>query len=120
MRFMILVMGDERAALDNTQAQDEQIIAAYARYAEDLKKAGVLLGGEALLPSENGARVVVANGTRLVTDGPFSEAKELIGGYFLIDAKSKDEAIEWASRCPAAHFPGRGFAEVREVMVLDH
>jgi hypothetical protein len=109
MRYLILIAGDENC--------DDDISAAYEKYTEDLKAAGVLLAGEALQPSrKGGARVTVTGGKRLVTDGPFSEAKELVGGYYLIEVRSREEALEWAARCPAAHHPEYGYAELREVM----
>ncbi|HST55513.1 MAG TPA: YciI family protein [Solirubrobacteraceae bacterium] len=76
--------------------------AAMGKYNEELTKAGVLLALDGLHPPSKGARVSFAAGNSTVTDGPFTEAKELIGGYWLIQVKSKEEAVEWASRCPAA------------------
>lgn len=116
MRYVILIAGDEQASLKMSKEEGERIVAAYFRYTEDLKKAGVLLAGEALQPSPTGARVSLKDGKRSVVDGPFSESKELIGGYYLIDVSSKDEAIEWASRCPAAQLGERSYVEVRAVM----
>jgi hypothetical protein len=109
MRYLILIAGDENC--------DDDISAAYVKYTEDLKASGVLLAGEALQPSgKGGARVTVTAGKRRVTDGPFSEAKELVGGYYLIEVRSREEAIEWAARCPAAQHPEYGYAELREVI----
>jgi hypothetical protein len=116
MRYMILVAGNERAALAMSPEQGEQTVAAYQKYVEDLKRAGVLLAGEALHGSgHGGARVTVVGGKRKSTDGPFSESKEVVGGYFLIDVKSREEALEWAARCPAAH-GAASYAEVRETI----
>ena len=115
MRYLILIAGDEEASLQIPKEEGEQIVAAYMKYPEELTRAGVLLGGEALHPTARGARVTAVGGKRRVTDGPFSECKELIGGYFLIQVKSREEALEWAARCPAAQFP-RSFVEVREVI----
>jgi hypothetical protein len=116
MRYMILIAGEEHASLNLSKEDDEKLVAAYMKYTEDLKNAGVLLSGEALQPSARGSRVTVTAGKRTVVDGPFSECKELIGGFFLIQVKSKEEALAWAARCPGAHFPGRAYVEVREVM----
>lgn len=113
MRYMILILSDEKGELCAPQGEQEKLFAAYDKYTQDLQKAGVLLAGDALLPTERGAHVTVREGKRTVTDGPFSEAKEVIGGYYLIQVKSKEEAVEWASRCPGAH---AGKIEVREVM----
>ena len=116
MRYMILIAASETSRKELDEASGPELAAAYRRYTEELRKAGVLLGGDALHTSERGARVGVTNGRRSVTDGPFSEAKEVVGGYFLIQVKSKEEAIEWAARCPAAQYAPRSYCEVREIM----
>src|SRR5438132_6556222 len=85
------------------------------KYNEALKDAGVLITLDGLHPPSVGARVSFATGKPLVTDGPFTEAKEVLGGYWMIDVKSREEAIEWASRCPAA--PNE-IVEVRQVQEL--
>jgi len=98
MRFMIIVK-----ATPETEAgimPSSELIAAMGKYNEDLIKAGVLLAGEGLHPSASGARVKRENGRIVVTDGPFSEAKELIAGFWLIQVKSRDEALEWMKRIP--------------------
>jgi len=100
MRFMVLMIpGDKK--VEAGVLPDEKIIAAMMKYNEELAKAGVLLALDGLHPSSKGARIRFSGGKRTVTDGPFTEAKELIGGYWLWQVKSKEEAIEWASRCPA-------------------
>jgi hypothetical protein len=87
-------------------------IAAMGKYNEELTKAGALLALDGLHPPSKATRVSVSGGKRTVTDGPFAEAKELVGGYWIIQAKSKEEAVEWASRCPL----GEGDTiEVRQV-----
>lgn len=96
MRFILLLKGDPPA----DAPPNVELINAMGRYAEELAQAGVLLATEGLFPSATGARVVYANGKRTVVDGPFAEAKELVAGFYLIDVKSREEAIEWASRCP--------------------
>jgi hypothetical protein len=118
MRYMILIAGNEKAVETIHEKEGQQIVAAYVKYTDDLKKAGVLLAGDPLHQSSKGARVTVSAGKRKVVDGPFAEAKEVVGGYYLIQVKSKEEAIEWASRCPGAHYPDRAYVEVREVMEL--
>ena len=100
MRFMVLMIpGDKK--VEAGALPDEKIIAAMMKYNEELAKAGVLLALDGLHPSSKGARIGFSGGKRTVTDGPFTEAKEVIGGYWLWQVKSKEEAIEWASRCPA-------------------
>jgi hypothetical protein len=98
MRFMILVKADK-----NSEAgvmPSTELLAAMGKYNEELVKAGVLLDAEGLHPSSKGARVKFSGTKRLVVDGPFTEAKELIAGYWLIQVKSKAEAIEWVKRVP--------------------
>jgi hypothetical protein len=91
---------------------DANAVSAMMKYNESLQKAGVLLALDGLHPPSMGARVSFAGGKPQVTDGPFSEAKEVLGGYWMIQVKSKEEAIAWASRCPAS---GDEIIEVRQV-----
>jgi len=98
MRFMIIVKADK-----NTEAgvlPSTELLTAMGKYNEELAKAGVLLAGEGLHPSSKGARVKFSGATRTVIDGPFTEAKDLIAGFWLWQVKSKEEAIEWVKRCP--------------------
>ncbi len=100
MRFMMIMIPnipDEADWMPSAEA-----VAAMAKYNDELAQAGVLLALDGLQPMSKGARVSFSGGKATVTDGPFTEAKEVIGGYWLIQAKSKAEAVEWASRCPAA------------------
>ena len=100
MRFMMLMLPGEKA--EAGILPDSKVFAAMMKYNEDLQKAGVLLALDGLHPSSKGVRISFSGGKRTVTDGPFTEAKEMIGGYWLIQVKSKEEAVEWASRCPAS------------------
>ena len=112
MRFMILVKADknsEAGVLPSTE-----LLAAMGKYNEELVKAGVMLAGEGLQPSSKGARVKFSGTKRTVVDGPFSEAKELIAGFWLIQVKSKEEAIEWVKRCPNP-MEGESEIEIRQV-----
>ena len=99
MRFMIIV----KATKDSEAGvmPDEKLLNDMMKYNEALQKAGVLLALDGLHPPSMGARVTFAGGKPKVTDGPFTEAKEVVGGYWMIQVKSKEEAVEWASRCPA-------------------
>ena len=115
MRYMILVGHDEIGGKKLAPEEHGKLFAAYQKYHADLRAAGVLLSGEALKPSAVGSRTRTHDGKRVVVDGPFSESKEIIGGYFLIEARSREEAAEWAARCPAAHLGGWSYAELREV-----
>src|SRR5712691_5563893 len=104
MRFMMIV----KASKDSEAGimPDEKLLAAMGKYNEELMKAGVLLDLSGLQPSSKGARIKFSGGKRTVIDGPFTETKELIAGYWLIQVKSKKEAIEWAKRVPAPHGEG--------------
>jgi len=112
MRFMMLMIpaGYEKAKPGTMP--DPKAVAAMMQYTESLQKAGVLLTLDGLHPPSMGARVSFAGGKPKVTDGPFAEAKEVIGGYWMIQVESKEEAIEWASRCPASN---NEVIEVRQV-----
>jgi len=99
---------------------EEKLIAAMGKYNEELSKAGVLLDLSGLQPSSKGARIKFSGGKRTVIDGPFTEAKELIAGYWLIQVTSKEEAIEWAKRAPAPHGEGKeGEIELRQLFELE-
>jgi hypothetical protein len=102
MRFMMLMIpkGYDKAAPGTLP--DPKAIAAMMKYNEELAKAGVLIGLDGLHPPSAGARVTFAGGIPKVTDGPFAEAREVVGGYWMLQVKSKAEAIEWARRCPAS------------------
>ena len=112
MRFMILVKAttDSEAGL----MPSEEMLAAMGRYNEELVKAGIMLAGEGLQPSSKGARVRFSGDKRTVIDGPFTETKELVAGYWLWQVKSKEEAIEWVKRCPNP-MPGESEIEIRQV-----
>ena len=102
MRFMMLMIPKGYEKAEAGTMPDPAAVSAMMKYNESLQKAGVLLGLEGLHPPSMGARVSFADGKPTVTDGPFAEAKEVVGGYWMIQVKSKEEAIEWASRCPAS------------------
>jgi len=110
MRFMVIVKASpesEAGALPSTE-----ILAAMGKYNEELAKAGIILAAEGLHPSSKGARVKFSGGNRTITDGPFTETKELIAGFWLWQVRSKDEAIEWLKRAP---FDGGTEIELRQV-----
>ncbi len=115
MRFMMLMIpqGYEKAAPGTLP--DAKAVAAMMKYNESLQKAGVLLALDGLHPPSMGARVSFPGGKPKVTDGPFPEAKEVIGGYWMIQVKSKEEAIEWARRCPGS---GNEVIEIRQVQEM--
>jgi len=92
----------------------EQLLTEMGKFNEELVKAGIMLAGDGLHPTSQGARVIFSGNKRTVIDGPFAETKELIAGYWLWQVKSKDEAIEWVKRCPNPH-QGGGEIEIRQV-----
>jgi hypothetical protein len=112
MRFMLLMIPKGYEKAEPGAMPDAKAVAAMMKYNESLQKAGVLLALDGLHPPSAGARVSFSGGKPTVTDGPFAEAKEVIGGYWMIQVKSKEEAIEWASRCPASD---NEVIEVRQV-----
>src|SRR6202051_430213 len=115
MRFMMLMipLGYETAPPDIQL--DPERVRAMMKYNETLKDAGVLITLDGLHPPSTGARVSFAGGKPLVTDGPFTEAKEVLGGYWMIDVKSREEAIAWATKCPAS---GNEIIEIRRVQEM--
>ena len=116
MRFMVIIKADK-----NTEAgvmPSEKLLAEMGKYNEELVKAGVMLAGEGLQPSSKGARVRFSGDQRTVIDGPFTETKELIAGFWLFQVKSKEEAIEWVKRCPNP-LEGEYEIEIRQVFEAD-
>ncbi|HET9953261.1 MAG TPA: YciI family protein [Polyangiaceae bacterium] len=118
MRFLVLIGHDEKGGKSMSTEQHQALYTGYQRYEAELKQAGVLLGGEPLQPSASAVRLSTEGGKRKVLDGPFSESKEIIGGYFILEVKSREEAIEWAARCPAAQLGAWSYVEVREIQEI--
>jgi hypothetical protein len=117
MRFMVIVKANKSS--EAGELPDEKLLRDMGNYNEELAKAGVLLAAEGLQPSSKGARVRFSGTKRTVIDGPFSETKELIAGFWLIQVKSKEEAIEWVKRSPNP-FPGaESEIEIRQVFEAD-
>jgi hypothetical protein len=110
MRFMVIMYPGPDA--ETGVLPDEKMLTAMGKYNEELVKAGVLLAGEGLHPTSKGARVRFPGGKPQVSDGPFTEAKEVVGGFWLMQAKSKEEVVEWVKRCPAT---GSEMIEIRQV-----
>ena len=113
MRFMVMIKanGDSEAGV----MPSKQLLADMGRFNEELVKAGVMLAGEGLHPSSKGSRVKFNGTSRVVVDGPFAETKELVAGFWLWQCKSKDEALEWAKRCPNPFEGGESEIEIRQV-----
>ena len=115
MRFMMLMLPKGYESAAPGAMPDATAVAAMMRYNQSLQQAGVLLALDGLHPPSMGARVSFPGGKPKVTDGPFPEAKEVVGGYWMIQVKSREEAIEWASRCPASETE---MIEVRQVQEM--
>jgi hypothetical protein len=113
MRFMMFVKASEQS--EAGVMPDEKLLSDMGRYNEELARSGALLDGSGLEPSSKGARVCFSGGRPRVIDGPFAEAKELVAGYWLIQARSKEEAIEWARRVPFVD----GEIEIRRLFELE-
>jgi hypothetical protein len=112
MRFMVMVKASKES--EAGVMPSEQLLADMGRFNEELIKAGVLLAGESLQPSSKGARVRFSGNKRTVIDGPFAHTGELIAGFWLLQVKSREEAIEWVKRCPNP-MPGESEIEIRQV-----
>jgi hypothetical protein len=112
MEYMLMLYFDEQGWPTLTKAEQEAGMAAHHAYKDSLEQAGILRGANALQPSSRAATVSLANGKPRVVDGPFAEAKEQIGGYYIIDVPDREAAIAWATRCPAASY---GTIEIRPV-----
>jgi hypothetical protein len=112
MRFMVIVKAT--AGSEAAKMPSEKLLAEMGKYNEELVRAGVLLAGEGLHPSSRGVRVQFSGSKRTVVDGPFSETKELIAGFWLFQVKSREEAIEWVKRCPNP-MEGDSEIEIRQV-----
>ena len=118
MRFMMIVKANKDS--EAGVMPSEELLSAMGKYNEELMKAGVLLDGAGLKPTSKGARVRFSGGKPTVIDGPFTEAKELIAGYWIIQVKSREEAIEWAKRAPAPHGPHQDSEiELRQFFEMD-
>jgi hypothetical protein len=112
MRFIVMVKATQESEAGIMPSQE--LLTAMGKYNEELVKAGILLAAEGLQPSSRGARVRFSGSRRTVIDGPFAETKELVAGFWLIQVKSMDEAIEWVKRCPNP-MEGESDIEIRQV-----
>jgi hypothetical protein len=113
MRFMVIVKADKSS--EAGALPSKELLEAMGKYNEELVKAGIMLAGEGLHPSSKGARVKFSGTKRIVIDGPFAETKELVAGFWLWQCKSKEEAIEWAKRCPNPMPGTEAELEIRQV-----
>ncbi|MBI3244852.1 MAG: YciI family protein [Chloroflexi bacterium] len=113
MQYLILIYSDEKADASATKEEMDAWMGEYWAYTEAIQKSGAYKGGEALQPTATATTVRVKDGKKVTTHGPFAETKEQLGGYYLIDCKNLDEAIDWAAKCPGARV---GSIEVRPIM----
>jgi hypothetical protein len=116
MRFMVIIKATKES--EAGAPPDEKLMAAMGKFNEELVKAGIMLAGEGLQPSSKGARVHFSGEKRTVVDGPFAETKELIGGFWLWQCRSKEEAIEWVKRCPNPFYTDSEI-EIRQVYEME-
>ena len=115
MQYLMLIYGNEAGMLSASKETTGQMMTAYAAYTEAMKKAGVHVGSNRLQPSSTATTVRAPNGKTSVLDGPYAEAKEQLGGYYLIEVSDLDAALSWAARCPGA---AHGSMEVRPIWVM--
>lgn len=115
MRYMLLIYGEEPTT-PPSQEENDAVMAEWWAYDSAIRGSGVYLAGDALQPSQTATTVRLEDDERIVTDGPFAETREVLGGYYLVDVPDLDAALEWAAKCPGAKF---GSMEVRPVMEFD-
>jgi hypothetical protein len=113
MKYLLTIYSDESGRGEATPEQIDQVMNAYWAFQREVDERGVFVAGEGLEPTSSATTVRVRNGEQLVTDGPFAETKEQLGGFYLLDCDNLDEAIEWAAKIPGAQ---TGSIEVRPVM----
>ena len=116
MKYLCTIYGEEGQWSNATPEQMGQVMAAYNAFSEEAGAAGVILGGEGLEPTSSATTIRVRDGERILSDGPFAETKEQLGGFYLLECNSLDEAIDWAAKIPGA---ATGSVEVRPVMNYD-
>ena len=116
MQYLLLIYGNEKSQADMPAEARQAMMGEWFKYTNDMKDAGVYVGGNALQPVATATSVRLRDGKRVTTDGPFAETKEQLGGYYLVEAKNLDEALDWAEKCPGSR---GGTLEVRPVMVFE-
>ena len=113
MKYLLLLAGDESGWENLSEEEAASEMAAYEKYDKEAIAAGVFVAGEGLQPTSTATTVRIVGGERVLSDGPFAETKEQIGGFYVLDCKDLDEALDWAERCPAS---GSGSIEIRPVI----
>ena len=117
MQFLCLIYEAESLMTTRSEEENGQIFQEYMTFTDDVKTANKFVAGDALLPTDTATTVRVRNGDVVTTDGPFAETKEQLGGYYLLECESLDEALAWAAKIPSAKY---GSIEVRPIMVFDN
>ena len=115
MQYALLIYNNEADAAAMTTAQQEAEFKGYMQFSQEVAAAKVMIGGEPLQPTATATTVRVRDGKTLTTDGPFAETKEQLGGFYLVDCKDLDEAIQWAAKIPGAAY---GSVEIRPIMMI--
>ena len=113
MQYMLLIYNDPNAWATMPEAEQHEVYGKYFTFTEELRASGKMVAGDALQPTSTATSVRVRDGETLTTDGPFAETKEVLGGYYLIDVESLDEALEWGAKVPGASY---GTIEVRPIV----
>ena len=116
MQYILLIYGDQESWKSRSEEENGQIYQDYMQFTKDLQDSGAMVGGDALEPTPTATTVRVRNDETLTTDGPFAETKEQLGGYYIVDVGSIDEALAWAAKIPGARY---GSIEVRPLMVFE-
>jgi len=119
MRYMLLIYSNERATDAMSPEEDSRIRAEHRAVMEETNRRGILRGAEPLEPTSTATTVRIENGKVLVTDGPFAETKEQLAGYYILECKDLDEALEWAARIPTSCAGGSGCVEVRPIRDME-
>ena len=117
MQYLLMIYTSEQQDAQRTPEENEANMGAYFTFTEEVRQAGVMVGGEALHPTTSATTVRVRNGQTLSTDGPFAETKEQLGGYYLLNCENLDEAIQWAAKIPGAK---DGCIEIRPIMAFEN
>jgi hypothetical protein len=115
MQYLLLIYGNETTHNQVPQEEQQKMFGEWMTYTADLKASNAFVAGDALQPIATATSLRIRNGERMITDGPFAETKEQLGGYYLVEAKDLDGALEWAAKCPGARY---GTIEVRPIMVF--
>jgi hypothetical protein len=116
VQYVLLIYADESTWQSRSDEGRGRVMQAYGAYTQELRQSGAMVAGDALQPTQTATTVRVQDADTLTTDGPFAETKEQLGGYYLVEADSFADAIEWGAKCPAVH---EGSVEVRPVMVFE-